>query len=129
VGLILNAVEEKKWPLNAVGVLSPEVNLRSSHNTKTTSIHRSAIAREAAPRAGELKTGPKTQKLPVWAPQCPKNPHRVNGQSSDTCAGGQKEASAGSSAGQKDATAGSSAGQKDAAAGSRWLQIGASRQA
>jgi hypothetical protein len=60
------------WPLNTAGVLSPEVNLRSSHNTKPTSICRSAIAREAAPRAGELKPGRKTQKLPVVYAHCPK---------------------------------------------------------
>jgi hypothetical protein len=36
------------WPLNAVGVLGPGANLRSSHNTKPTSIRRSDIAREAA---------------------------------------------------------------------------------
>ena len=38
--------EENNWPLNAVGVLSPEVNMKSSHNTKTTSIRRWGIARE-----------------------------------------------------------------------------------
>jgi hypothetical protein len=51
--------------VETVEILCPEVNIRSSHNTKTISIPIGAIAREAAPRAGELKAGPKTQKLPV----------------------------------------------------------------
>jgi hypothetical protein len=51
--------------VETVEILCPEVNMRSSHNTKTISIQIYSIAREITPRAGELKTGPKTQKLPV----------------------------------------------------------------
>jgi hypothetical protein len=53
--------------LNTFDILCPEVNVRSSHKIQTTSISMSGIAREAAALAlaGELKTGPKTQKLIV----------------------------------------------------------------
>jgi hypothetical protein len=52
-------------PLNTVEILCPEANSSSSHKNQTTSIWTWDIAREIGTRAGELKTGIKTQKFEV----------------------------------------------------------------
>jgi hypothetical protein len=51
--------------LSSVEILIPEANLSSSHTTKTNSFRRWPIAEEDEARDFLLKTGPKTQKLPV----------------------------------------------------------------
>ena len=50
-----------------------EVILRPPHNTKTISIQIWGIALEDEAWAGELKAGPKTQKLPVVRAAGPEN--------------------------------------------------------
>jgi hypothetical protein len=70
--------------VETVEFLCPEVNMRSSHNTKTISISIWRIARGIGARAGELKAGPKTQKLLVQGRQCPKTLNRIYARSSHT---------------------------------------------
>jgi hypothetical protein len=47
----------QNFPLNSVGILSPEANLMSSHPTKTTLFRRWAHAEADGPRNFLLKTG------------------------------------------------------------------------
>jgi hypothetical protein len=54
-----------KSPLSFVEILIPEANFSSSYKTKTNSFRRWPIAEEDEAFDFLLKTGPKTQKLPV----------------------------------------------------------------
>jgi hypothetical protein len=69
--------------LNAVEILRPEVNVRSSHKNQTTSIQIFSIARGTAVHGlGDLKIGPKGELDTVQVAQCPKALNYVLGPSS-----------------------------------------------
>jgi hypothetical protein len=69
--------------VGSVEILSPEANLSSSRKTKTTSFRRCDIAEANAPRAGELKTGLKSDFGPVEPEQGVTKSNRAYAVSSD----------------------------------------------
>jgi hypothetical protein len=81
----------RKNPLKSVEVLSPEANLTSSHETKTTSFRRYAIAEADTPRDFLLKTGLKSDFGSVEPEQGVTKSNRAYAVSSDSGSMGPRQ--------------------------------------